>query len=115
MQDESDASSNRVASILRMYLAGSFGLLVGHSRSKARFDYWDSRRDLRLPIVWPECTRELIKPYLTCQPPFAPAQGKIPHRFQQGIYAATKAAEAPKFERLPLCLWYCCMYYILPA
>jgi len=36
MQDESNASSNRVASILRMYLPGSFALLVGHSRSEAR-------------------------------------------------------------------------------
>ena len=26
-----------------------------------------------------------------------------------------KPCEAPKFERLPLCLWYCCMHYIVPA
>lgn len=86
MQGESDASSNRVASILRMYLAGSFALLVGHSRSEARFDYWDSRR---------------------APPPSPP--------FPPGDLCSYQAAEAPKFERLPLCLWYCCMHYILPS
>ena len=39
MQDESDGH------IESCRVDISFALLVGHSRSKARFDYWDSRRD----------------------------------------------------------------------
>jgi hypothetical protein len=86
MQDESNASSNRVASILRMYLPGSFALLVGHSRSEARLITGIADVIRLLPTV---STR--------------------------GFMQLPKRAEAPKFERLPLCLWYCCMHYILPA
>ena len=50
-------------------------------------------------------------------PDFTPA---IPHPsdfrlVRASVRGAAQTCEAPKFERLPLCLWYCCMHYIIPA